>query len=228
MGYSLPGEGELKDAPEGIRAVTLQQGVNPAGGPIAGLRLGLFNVLGYTLGAEGNRDSPPAEWRPRAALHLRIVTKTRAPAINLDEVARVVAHAWADIEDETMDRDPDAEPDMRDDLSSRAVFRRKLGQCEKLLRVSRCEELQERPNDATKNPVPNVRPLHALSGPATRMDELVEEEGRERVEQALGLGMPVFVADGEYLAQRPVFDLLVDGRIEPALVLGEEALARQK
>jgi hypothetical protein len=62
MGYSLPGEGKLKDAPEGIRAVTLQQGVNPAGGPAAKLKLGLFNVLGYTLGAEGKRDSPPAEW----------------------------------------------------------------------------------------------------------------------------------------------------------------------
>jgi hypothetical protein len=79
-----------------------------------------------------------------------------------------------------------------------------------------------------KIPPRNVRRLQTLNGPASRLDELVEQEGHEKVEQALGLGMPVFAAGEEYLAQRPVFDMIIDGRIEPALVLGEEALARQK
>ena len=60
-------------------------------------------------------------------------------------------------------------------------------------------------------PIPpeNVRPLKALKGPASPLTELVDEEGRSRVEYALGLGLPVFEADGVYLTPRPVFDVMM-------------------
>ena len=105
-----------------------------------------MNGLGYTLGLEGKRDCPPPAWTGRAILHLRVIMKGRGPAINFDEIARVVASAWADIEDETKDRDPDAEPNMRGDLSLRAVFRsawrrgdadRQNGICDKALMLQR-------------------------------------------------------------------------------------------
>ena len=43
-----------------------------------------------------------------------------------------------------------------------------------------------------KLPIPskNVKPLKALKGPASPLTELVDEEGRSRVEYALGLGLP--------------------------------------
>jgi hypothetical protein len=140
MGYRLPAEDLLSDPPEGIRAPTPRQGVNPLGGAKATMRLGLMNALGYTLGREGKRDCPRAAWSGRAILHLRVATKGRGPAISPDEVARIVASAWGDIEDETKDRDPDADDDMRGDLSPRAVFRsawrqgcadRQTGNCDK-------------------------------------------------------------------------------------------------
>ena len=123
MGYRLPAEDLPGDAPAGIRAPTLRKGVNPLDGPPAMVRLGLMNVLGYTLGREGKRNCPPADWTSRASLHLRVVMKGRGPAVSLDEGARVVGEAWADIEDEALDRDPDAEPNMRGDLTLRAAFR---------------------------------------------------------------------------------------------------------
>ena len=47
-----------------------------------------------------------------------------------------------------------------------------------------------------KLPIPskNVKPLKTLKGPASPLTELVDEEGRSRVEYALGLGLPVFEA----------------------------------
>ena len=69
--------------------------MNPLDGPPAMVRLGLMNVLGYTLGREGKRNCPPADWTSRASLHLRVVMKGRGPAVSLDEVARVVGEAWA-------------------------------------------------------------------------------------------------------------------------------------
>jgi hypothetical protein len=61
-------------------------------------------------------------------------------------------------------------------------------------------------------PIPpgNIRPLTELKGPASLLSELVDEEGRSRVEYALRLGLPVFEADGVYLTPRPVFDMLME------------------
>jgi hypothetical protein len=78
-----------------------------------------------------------------------------------------------------------------------------------------------------KIPPENVRPMKALKGPASPLTELVDEEGRAKVEHAFSLGLPVFEADGVYLAQRPVFDVLLDGRFDPKLVLGEGALVEK-
>ena len=58
-------------------------------------------------------------------------------------------------------------------------------------------------------PPENVRPLAELKGPASPLTELVDEEGRARVEHALALGLPVFEADGVYLTPRPVFDFMM-------------------
>ncbi len=147
MGYPLPEEpAPIERQPTGLRAATLRQGVKPLGGPVAAIKLGLVNVIGYTLGVEGQRDCAPRVWTARAILHLRVKTKSRTPGINLDEIARVVANAWADIEHETKDREPGAEPDMRGDLSLRAVFRsawrrgdadRQNGTCDKTLMLQR-------------------------------------------------------------------------------------------
>jgi hypothetical protein len=123
MGYGLPDENLPGDAPEGIRAPTLRKGVKPLDGPAAAIRLGLANAIGYTLGHEGKRDCPPAAWTSRTGLHLKVIAKGRGPAISLDEIARIVGRAWAGIEDEALDRDPRAEPNMRSDLSIRIVFR---------------------------------------------------------------------------------------------------------
>ena len=43
--------------------------------------------------------------------------------VSLEKAERVVAAAWADIEDESKDREPDAEPGARSDLSPRVLFR---------------------------------------------------------------------------------------------------------
>ena len=58
-------------------------------------------------------------------------------------------------------------------------------------------------------PPENVRPLAELKGPASPLTELVDEEGRARVEHALALGLPVFEADGVYLTPRPVYDFMM-------------------
>ena len=106
-----------------IRRPTLRKGVKPLDGPTAAIRLGLTNAIGYTLGYEDKRDCPPAAWTSRASLHLKIIGKGRGPAINLNGIARIVGRAWAGIENEALDRDPGAEPNMRGDLSIRVVFR---------------------------------------------------------------------------------------------------------
>jgi hypothetical protein len=75
-------------------------------------------------------------------------------------------------------------------------------------------------------PIPpeNMRPIKALKGPASPLTELIDEEGRSRVEYALGLGLPVFEADGVHLVQRPVFDVLMENSFDPELALGDGAL----
>jgi hypothetical protein len=115
MGYHSP-QGELgKDS--GIRGATIRQGVNPDDGPSAMARLSLYTALGYTLGAEGKRACSPSAWKQRAALHLRAIgpkprpgpkPRRKQPTVGLAEAERVVAAAWAYIDDQSKDRDPDA------------------------------------------------------------------------------------------------------------------------
>jgi hypothetical protein len=131
MGYHGP-QAEA-DKASGIRAPTVRQGVNVNDGASAAGRLSLYNRLGYTLGAEGKRDCPPSVWKHRAALHIRAIGPPRRsgpkpskqPTFNvgLAEAERIVAAAWADIEDETKDRDRAADLNARGDLSPRARFR---------------------------------------------------------------------------------------------------------
>jgi hypothetical protein len=131
MGYHGPQP--KSDKASGIRAPTVRQGVNVNDGASAAGRLSLYNALGYTLGAEGKRDCPPSVWRHRAALHIRVVGPPRRsgpkpskqPTFNvgLAEAERIVAAAWADIEDGMKDRDLNADGDARGDLSPRATFR---------------------------------------------------------------------------------------------------------
>jgi hypothetical protein len=127
MGYHGP-KGKLgKDS--GIRAPTVRQGVNSNDGASATGRLSLYTALGYTLGAEGKRDCHPSEWKQRAALHLRALgpkprpgpkpSKQPAFKVGLAAAERVVAAAWAHIEDESKDREPNGE----DDFSPRILFR---------------------------------------------------------------------------------------------------------
>ncbi|UZF93012.1 hypothetical protein [Bosea sp. NBC_00550] len=56
-----------------------------------------------------------------------------------------------------------------------------------------------------------IRPLAELIGPAIRLDELVEDEGPERVIRAIDLGLVFYDGGGALLVQRQVFDLLADG-----------------
>jgi hypothetical protein len=127
MGYHGP-KGKLgKDS--GIRAPTVRQGVNSNDGASATGRLSLYTALGYTLGAEGKRDCHPSEWKHRAALHLRALgpkprpgpKPSKQPAFNVGLAAaeRVVAAAWAHIEDGSKDREPNDE----DDFTPRILFR---------------------------------------------------------------------------------------------------------
>jgi hypothetical protein len=78
-------------------------------------------------------------------------------------------------------------------------------------------------------PIPpeNMRPIKALKGPASPLTELIDEEGRSRVEYALGLGLPVFASDGVHLVQRAVFDVLVESRFDPELALDEGELVEK-
>jgi hypothetical protein len=129
LGYVVPGD----DKATGIRQATVRERVNPAGGLPATLRLSLYNALGYSLGAEGRRDCPPSAWKQRAVLHLRCAIAAHggspgmAPGVGLERAEKVVAAAWADIEDESKDHgpnsDPEVDPSARTDLSERAVFR---------------------------------------------------------------------------------------------------------
>jgi hypothetical protein len=112
MGYHGPQA--KQDKATGIRVPTVRQGVNAADGASAAGRLSLYTVLGYTLGAEGKRDCPPSAWKQRAALHLRAIGPKPRPGpkpsrpppfhVGLAEAERVVAAAWAYIEDESKDR----------------------------------------------------------------------------------------------------------------------------
>jgi hypothetical protein len=76
-------------------------------------------------------------------------------------------------------------------------------------------------------PPENLRPLKTLKGLASPLAELVDEEGRAKVEYAFGLGLPVFAGDGVHLVQRPVFDVLMESRFDPELALGEGALVEK-
>jgi hypothetical protein len=131
MGYRGP-QPQQENA-SGVTMPTVRQGVSIEGAPSASARLSLYNALGYTLGAEGICDCPPSVWRHRAALHLRAIGSRRRPGpkslkeptmnVGLAEAERIVAAAWANIEDETQDRGPDADLNARGDLSPRIVFR---------------------------------------------------------------------------------------------------------
>jgi hypothetical protein len=131
MGYDGP-QAKL-DKASGIRARSVRQGVKSGGGPSAVGRWSLYVALGYTLGAEGRRDRDPSVWTLRAALHLRLIGPSRRPGpkpadepaflVGLEKAEHIVAAAWADIEDETKDREPNADPNARGDISPRALFR---------------------------------------------------------------------------------------------------------
>jgi hypothetical protein len=131
MGYRGPMP--KQENPQGTRVPTVRQGVNADDGPSAAGRLSLYEALGYTLGAEAKQNCAPSVWRQRAVLHVRAIGPRRRtgpkssnePVVNvgLAEAERVVAAAWADIKDEAKDREPNAEPNARGDLSPRVLFR---------------------------------------------------------------------------------------------------------
>ena len=122
MGYHGPKANLGKDS--AIRGPTLRQGRNPDAWPSALGRLSLYSALGYTLGAEGKRNCHPSEWKLRARLHLRLIGPRRKPGpkprgqqpvleVSLEVAERVVAVAWAHIEDESKDRDPNDESEFQ-------------------------------------------------------------------------------------------------------------------
>jgi hypothetical protein len=127
-GYYGPQAKPGKDS--GLRAPAIRQGVNPHAGASETGRWGFYTALGYTLGAEGKRDCRPSEWKQRAALHLRAIGPKPRPGpkprrkqptiyVGLVEAERVVAAAWAHIEDDSKDRDPNDESEFQ----SRELFR---------------------------------------------------------------------------------------------------------
>jgi hypothetical protein len=66
-----------------------------------------------------------------------------------------------------------------------------------------------------------ARPIVELSGPAILLQELVADEGVDRVMRAVDRGLMVYDATTTFLVQRPAFDVIADGRFDPDLVLGE-------
>ena len=131
MGYHGPQAKPGKDS--GIRAPTIRQGVNPDDGASEAGRWSFYTALGYTLGAEGKRDCRPSEWKQRALLHLRAIGPKPRPGpkpskqptfyVGLVEAERVVAAAWAHIEDESKDRDPNDESEFQPRQLFRAGWR---------------------------------------------------------------------------------------------------------
>ena len=122
MGYHGPQAKPGKDS--GIRAPTIRQGVNSNDGASALGRLSFYSALGYTLGAEGKRNCHPSDWKLRARLHLRLIGPRLKPGpkprgqqpvleVSLEVAERVVAVAWAHIEDESKDRDPNDESEFQ-------------------------------------------------------------------------------------------------------------------
>jgi hypothetical protein len=130
-GYHGPQAKPGKDS--GIRAPTIRQGVNPDDGASEAGRWSFYTALGYTLGAEGKRDCHPSEWKQRALLHLRAIGPKPRPGpkpskqptfrVGLVEAERVVAAAWAHIEDESKDRDPNDESEFQRRILFRTGWR---------------------------------------------------------------------------------------------------------
>ena len=74
----------------------------------------------------------------------------------------------------------------------------------------------------SKNSRPRItRPIAELNGPAILLQELVDDEGVDRVIRAVERGLPIYDAITAFLVQRPAFEVIADGRLNPDLVLGE-------
>jgi hypothetical protein len=68
-----------------------------------------------------------------------------------------------------------------------------------------------------------ARPVAELTGPAVLLQELIADEGLDRVLRAIDRGLPIYDATTAFLVQRPVFDVIADGRLDPEVVIGEAA-----
>ena len=66
-----------------------------------------------------------------------------------------------------------------------------------------------------------TRPAAELNGPAILLQELIADEGIDRVMRAVDSGLAIYDATTAFLVQRPEFEIITDGRFNPELVLGE-------
>jgi hypothetical protein len=74
----------------------------------------------------------------------------------------------------------------------------------------------------SKTPRPRIaRPIVELSGPAILLQELVDDEGVDRVMRAVERGLKIYDATTAFMVQRPAFEVFDDERLNPELVLGE-------
>jgi hypothetical protein len=74
----------------------------------------------------------------------------------------------------------------------------------------------------SKNPRQRIaRPIVELSGPAILLQELVADEGLDRVMRAIDRGLSVYDATTAFMVQRPDFDVIADGRLDPEFLIGE-------
>jgi hypothetical protein len=68
-----------------------------------------------------------------------------------------------------------------------------------------------------------ARPIVELNGPAILLQELVADEGLDRVMRAIDHGLRVYDATTAFMVQRPAFDVITDGCFDPEIVLGQQS-----
>jgi hypothetical protein len=66
-----------------------------------------------------------------------------------------------------------------------------------------------------------VLPIAQLKGPASPLQELVDDEGIDRVMRAVERGLKFYDAGTRLMVQRPAFEVFDGERLNPELVLGE-------